>query len=128
MALCPALLAGEPQMVVQRAAQRELSVAGVVWGLYLGDYWFHAAILFVVVAAVLAYSLVVFKLGQLHERWCGRSARKPQMIEPMLRDVQTQSQATYKWWWQKPEFRALQDGLHGCWALSRGYLKGGASI
>ena len=37
-------------------------------------------------------------------------------IEPKISATKaTQSQATYRWWKSKPEFRALRDREHGCW-------------
>jgi len=40
-------------------------------------------------------------------------AREPDLES---RTVMCQSPATYKWWWAKPEFRALHARDHGCWA------------
>jgi len=54
--------------------------------------------LFAVTSVLLA--IAFFYLG-----WkCG----KPICREKETRTVSTQSQCTYKWWWQKPEFRVLR--------------------
>ena len=43
--------------------------------------------------------------------------RRIESREPDLESqtVMCQSPATYKWWWAKPEFRALHTRDHGCW-------------
>jgi hypothetical protein len=39
----------------------------------------------------------------------------PSSIVIRTRNMATQSQATYKWWWAKSEFRALHERQHGAW-------------
>ena len=36
------------------------------------------------------------------------------LLEGQFRTVAVQSQVTYKWWWQKPEFRPLPQQSQGC--------------
>jgi len=43
------------------------------------------------------------------------AAAVPQVGAKALRTMACQSPATYKWWWSKPEFRALSDREHGAW-------------
>ena len=47
----------------------------------------------------------------------GRGPPEPRFREQDCesRTVMCQSPATYKWWWNKPEFRALAPRDHGCW-------------
>ena len=56
-------------------------------------------------------------MKRCYDRCCKRRYKEEGADSPPARgtDKCTQSPATYKWWWAKPEFRALGTREHGCW-------------
>jgi hypothetical protein len=78
------------------------------------EFWLIALGLLIVI--VLLACLIALGWKILHElRALARAMPKAREPNCDSRTVLCQSQATYQWWQNKPEFRALPPRSHGCW-------------
>ena len=90
------------------------------------NFWLIAAGLLVIILMLACMIVLAWKILRALRAGSGAAPSVAAEVPPRRpagsregdiesRTVMCQSPATYKWWWAKPEFRALHGRDHGCW-------------
>ena len=106
----------------QDASKIYSMISAMVW---LGEVHFVLMIIIATIALILTCCLCSwagYRLGKttslqmtVPQQALAPAMQPPSSIVIRTRNMATQSQATYKRWWAKSEFRALHEQQHGAW-------------